>query len=45
MGAYADALVLDQQASGRRAQDLLGWRPTRPDALEDLERGSYARSA
>jgi nucleoside-diphosphate-sugar epimerase len=45
MGPYADALVLDQQASGRRAQELLGWRPTRPDALEDLERGSYARSA
>lgn len=45
MGPYADALVLDQQATGRRAQELLGWRPTRPDALEDLERGSYARSA
>ena len=42
MGAYADALVLDQQASGRRAQDLLGWKPRRPDVLEDLERGSYA---
>ncbi|HET6836659.1 MAG TPA: NAD-dependent epimerase/dehydratase family protein, partial [Gemmatimonadales bacterium] len=25
MGPYADALVLDQQASGRRAQELLGW--------------------
>jgi nucleoside-diphosphate-sugar epimerase len=42
LGAYADALVLDQQASGRRAQDLLGWRPSRPDVLEDLEHGSYA---
>jgi nucleoside-diphosphate-sugar epimerase len=42
MGAYADALVLDQQASGRRAQELLGWRPHRPDVLADLERGSYA---
>lgn len=41
MGAYADALVLDQQASGRRAQDLLGWKPRRPDILEELERGSY----
>jgi nucleoside-diphosphate-sugar epimerase len=41
MGAYADALVLDQQASGKRAQDLLGWRPYRPDVLEDIERGSY----
>jgi nucleoside-diphosphate-sugar epimerase len=42
MGPYADALALDQQASGRRAQDLLGWKPRRPDALEELERGSYA---
>jgi nucleoside-diphosphate-sugar epimerase len=42
LGAYADALVLDQQASGRRAQELLGWRPYRPSVLEDLEHGSYA---
>jgi nucleoside-diphosphate-sugar epimerase len=44
LGAYADALALDQQASGKRAQELLGWRPHRPDVLEDLERGSYATS-
>ena len=42
LGAYADALVLDQQASGRRAKELLGWKPHRPDVLEDIERGSYA---
>jgi nucleoside-diphosphate-sugar epimerase len=42
LGAYADALVLDQQASGRHAEELLGWRPYRPDVLEDIERGSYA---
>jgi nucleoside-diphosphate-sugar epimerase len=42
LGKYADALVLDQQASGQRARDLLGWRPHRANALEDLERGSYA---
>lgn len=42
LGAYADALTLDQQASGRRAQELLGWNPNRPDVLEDIERGSYA---
>lgn len=41
MGPYADALVLDQQASGKRAQELLGWRPHRPDVLVELERGSY----
>jgi nucleoside-diphosphate-sugar epimerase len=42
LGAYADALVLDQRASGRRAKELLGWSPSRPGILEDLERGSYA---
>jgi nucleoside-diphosphate-sugar epimerase len=41
LGAYADALVLDQQASGRRARELLGWRPHGPGAVEELERGSY----
>jgi nucleoside-diphosphate-sugar epimerase len=45
MGPYADALALDQQASGRRAQELLGWKPRRPDVLEELERGSYASKA
>jgi nucleoside-diphosphate-sugar epimerase len=41
LGAYADALVLDQLASGKRARDMLGWQPHRPDVIEDLERGSY----
>jgi hypothetical protein len=41
MGPYADALVLDQLASGRKARELLGWQPHRPDILEELERGSY----
>jgi len=41
LGAYADALVLDQQASGRRARETLGWKPRRPSVLEDIERGSY----
>lgn len=42
LGSYADALVLDQQASGRRAQELLGWQPHRAGPIEELERGSYA---
>ena len=42
LGPYADALVFDQQATGRRAEELLGWRPHRPDVLEDIEHGSYA---
>src|SRR5215210_2896205 len=41
IGAYADALVLDQQASGKRAEQLLGWRPSRPNVLDDMEHGSY----
>jgi len=41
LGTYADALAMDQQASSARARGLLGWRPHRPSALEDLERGSY----
>jgi nucleoside-diphosphate-sugar epimerase len=42
LGPSADALVLDQQASGKRAQELLGWKPSRADVLQDLERGSYS---
>ncbi|MGN6393499.1 MAG: NAD-dependent epimerase/dehydratase family protein [Gemmatimonadales bacterium] len=42
LGAEADALAFDQQASGRRAEELLGWRPHRPDVLTELEWGSYA---
>ncbi|WP_019500981.1 SDR family oxidoreductase [Pseudanabaena sp. PCC 6802] len=41
MGPLADALVLDQQISGARAKELLGWNPQLPSVLEDLERGSY----
>jgi nucleoside-diphosphate-sugar epimerase len=44
LGAYADALVLDQLASARRAKELLGWRPIGPGILEELERGSYAQA-
>jgi nucleoside-diphosphate-sugar epimerase len=43
LGAYADALVLDQQATGKRAQELLGWRPNRPDVITDIENGSYQK--
>jgi len=42
LGAYADALVLDQHASGQRARDLLEWKPHRLGVIEELERGSYA---
>jgi nucleoside-diphosphate-sugar epimerase len=32
---FADALLLDQQATGQRARDL-GWHPARPSLLEEL---------
>ena len=36
MGPFADALALDQQISGERAQRVLGWRPQAPTVLEEL---------
>ncbi len=42
LGPYADALALDQQASARRAEELLGWKPFRPGILDELRHGSYA---
>jgi nucleoside-diphosphate-sugar epimerase len=41
LGAFADALALDQQVSGERARRLLGWAPRRPDVLWELREGSY----
>ena len=41
LGAYADALVLDQRVSAVRATTMLGWRPRASGILEDLRRGSY----
>ncbi len=42
LGPLADALVLDQRLSSEHARSRLGWRPSRPTILEDLEHGSYA---
>ena len=42
LGPFADALALDQWVSGKRAEEMLGWRPQTPSVLEDLRRGSYA---
>jgi nucleoside-diphosphate-sugar epimerase len=41
LGAYADALVLDQRVSAAKATAMLGWRPRSPGILDDLLRGSY----
>jgi nucleoside-diphosphate-sugar epimerase len=43
LGPLAGALDLDQQASGVRARSQLGWVPTGPTLIEDLQTGSYAR--
>ncbi len=43
MGAFADALVLDQQVSGKKAEKELGWSPRAASVLEDLKTGSYAQ--
>jgi len=43
LGAYADALVLDQQVSSEKARAMLGWKPRAPSVLDDLRRGSYVR--
>jgi nucleoside-diphosphate-sugar epimerase len=39
--AFADALLLDQQASGAHARDTLGWAPAGPSLVTELESGSY----
>lgn len=35
---FAEALLLDQQASGAKARTIGGWAPTRPTLLEELAR-------
>lgn len=39
LGAFGEALLLDQQASGARARNTLGWSPTRPSLLAEIEDG------
>ena len=41
MGAFADALALDQQASGAKAQQVLNWQPQSPSLIDELTGGSY----
>jgi nucleoside-diphosphate-sugar epimerase len=44
LGAFGEALLLDQQASGQRAKNELGWQPTRPSLVDELRAG-YAEAA
>jgi nucleoside-diphosphate-sugar epimerase len=43
LGAYADALALDQQVSAEKARAMLGWKPRAASILEDLRHGSYTQ--
>jgi nucleoside-diphosphate-sugar epimerase len=43
LGAYADALVTDQQVSSEKARTTLGWQPRAISILEDLRNGSYVQ--
>lgn len=45
LGAYADALVLDQRISAEKARKILGWEPKQIGFLEDLRQGSYSGRA
>jgi len=41
LGAFGEALLLDQQAFGSRARTELGWSPRRQSLLSEIEDGSY----
>lgn len=41
---FADALLLDQQASGEKARTVLGWLPSRPSVLDELREPAPARA-
>ncbi|WP_238014300.1 SDR family oxidoreductase [Dactylosporangium sp. AC04546] len=41
----AGLVGIDSPASAALTRDLLGWHPTRPGLLDDLEQGHYFRSA
>jgi nucleoside-diphosphate-sugar epimerase len=42
MGAFTDALVLDQQVSSAKARQVLEWQPQAPSLFDELKGGSYA---
>jgi nucleoside-diphosphate-sugar epimerase len=43
-GWFADFVVFDLDASSRLTQERLGWRPTMPSLLSDLEQEGYFRA-
>jgi nucleoside-diphosphate-sugar epimerase len=42
LGPFADCLAADQRVGAPRTLQALGWKPSRPGILEDVEKGSYA---
>jgi len=40
-GWFEHFAQIDNRASSRRTQELLGWEPTQPGLLADLDRPSY----
>ncbi|MFI6510394.1 SDR family oxidoreductase [Streptosporangium sp. NPDC050855] len=44
-GWLASVLAVDSPASSESTRELLGWHPTRPGLIEDLEEGHYFRPA
>ncbi|MFD7655518.1 3-beta hydroxysteroid dehydrogenase, partial [Actinosynnema sp. NPDC059797] len=43
-GWLADFLGVDGQASSASTRELLGWRPTGPGLVDDLDAGHYFRA-
>ncbi|MEU1515229.1 NAD-dependent epimerase/dehydratase family protein [Streptomyces sp. NPDC005811] len=44
LGAFGEALMLDQQASGNKAREVLGWKPSRPSLVDEIAGGGYDQS-
>lgn len=41
LGDFGRALLLDQRATGAKARQVLGWAPTRPSLVAEIEAGGY----
>ena len=45
LGPRADSFTLNQQISGLKARNLLGWNPLAPSLLDEVAHGSYRQTA
>lgn len=41
LGAFGEALLLDQRTTGAAARQALGWSPSSPTLIEEIEAGRY----